>query len=280
MIELFDTHCHIHESNAPGPSAGGVSDDEDETRRRWKKLGNPSAQQLILEAREAGVTRLLAVGCALEDSERAVALAAEEENVWASIGIHPHESSQYVGNAEALERFASLVSKSKVVAVGECGLDYFYTHSSREAQIEVLRFQLALAQKHNLPLVFHVREAFDDFWPVFDEFEGLRGIIHSFTADEKVLAEILKRGLYVGLNGIMTFTKSDEQLAAAKAVPLNRLVLETDAPFLTPAPDRATICQPKHVRTTAEFLCKLRDESLETLAEVTTQNAQAMFGLK
>lgn len=277
MIELFDTHCHIQESNILGPS---VSDDEDEMRRRWKKLGNPSAQQLILEAKEAGVTRLLAVGCTLEDSESAVALATEEENVWASIGVHPHESSQHVGNAQALERFAALASKPKVVAVGECGLDYFYTHSPKGTQIEMLRFQLALAQKHNLPLVFHVREAFDDFWPVFDEFEGLRGIIHSFTADEKVLAEILKRGLYVGLNGIMTFTKSDEQLAAAKAVPLDRLVLETDAPFLTPAPDRATICQPKHVRTTAEFLSKLRDESLEKLAEVTTQNARAMFGLK
>ncbi|HEY8998800.1 MAG TPA: TatD family hydrolase [Candidatus Saccharimonadales bacterium] len=277
MIELFDTHCHIQESSVLG---AGASDDEDETRRRWNKLGNPAPQQLILEAKGAGVTRLLAVGCTLEDSERAVALASAEENVWASIGIHPHDSSRYVGDAEALERFASLASKPKVVAVGECGLDYFYTHSPKEDQLQMLRFQLALAQRHDLPLVFHVREAFDDFWPVFDEFKGLRGIVHSFTADEEILAQILRRGLYVGLNGIMTFTKNDAQLAAAKAVPLDRLVLETDAPFLTPAPDRATICQPKHVRTTAEFLSKLRDESLEKLAEVTTQNAQAMFGLQ
>ncbi len=272
MIELFDTHCHIQESNVVGL--------DDETARRWKKLGSPTPEQLIGEAREAGVTRLLLVGCTLEDSERAAALAAKHDNVWASIGIHPHESARYADDLKALERFAALASQPKVVAVGECGLDYFYTHSPKEAQVEMLRFQLALAQKHNLPMVFHVREAFDDFWPIFDEYEGIRGIIHSFTADEKVLHEILQRGLYVGLNGIMTFTKNEAQLAAAKAVPLERLVLETDAPFLTPAPDRATICQPKHVRVTAEFLGKLRDEPLDQLARVTTQNAQGMFGTK
>jgi TatD DNase family protein len=276
MIELFDTHCHIQESNVVANTDG--SDDE-ETRKRWQKLGNLTPAELIARAKEADVTRLLLVGCSLEDSERAIAVAGEHGNTWASIGIHPHESSRYINDKPALERFAALASKPKVVAIGECGLDYFYTHSSKEDQMEVLRFQLALAQKHNSPLVFHVREAFDDFWPIFDEFKGLRGIIHSFTADEKVLAEILKRNLYVGLNGIMTFTKSEAQLAAAKAVPLDRLVLETDAPYLTPAPDRASICEPKHVRTTAEFLSKLRGETLEKLAASSTQNAQRMFGL-
>ena len=128
-------------------------------------------------------------------------------------------------------------------------------------------------------MIFHVREAFEDFWPIFDEFKGVRGVIHSFTATQKELDDILSRGLYVGLNGIMTFTKQDAQLAAAKAVPLDRLVLETDAPFLTPAPYRGTICEPKHVRITAEFLADLRGESLAAIADATTHNARKLFDL-
>ena len=143
----------------------------------------------------------------------------------------------------------------------------------------MLRFQIELALQHNLPMIFHVRDAFDDFWPIFDSYRGIRGVIHNFSADEKELAQIVERGLYVGLNGIMTFTKNEDQLRAAKSVPLSQLLLETDAPFLTPAPLRGTICEPKHVSVTAEFLANLRGETLEDLAEVTTVNATNLFGL-
>ena len=163
------------------------------------------------------------------------------------------------------------------MAIGECGLDYFYEHSPKEAQIQVLRFQLELAQKHNLPLVFHVREAFQDFWPIFDEFPGLRGVVHSFTAGQKELDEIVARGLYVGLNGIVTFMKRPEQLDVIKAVPLENMLLETDAPFLTPVPYRGTICEPKHVRVTAEFLSTLLARPLEEIAAHTTRNAETLF---
>ena len=161
--------------------------------------------------------------------------------------------------------------------LGECGLDYYYENSPKEAQKAILRFQLELAQKHSLPVIFHVREAFDDFWPIVDEYKGIRGVIHSFTSTTRVLDEILQRGLYVGLNGIITFTKQPEQLAMAKAVPLEKLVLETDAPFLTPSPYRGTICLPKHVRTTAEFLADLRGEPLSAIADSTTRNARMLF---
>jgi len=143
----------------------------------------------------------------------------------------------------------------------------------------VLKFQLDLAQEFNLPLIFHIRDAFEDFWPIFDQYKGLKGVVHSFTANTKELEEVLARGLCVGLNGIMTFTKQANQLAAAKAVPLDKLLLETDAPFLTPAPFRGTICEPKHVRVTAEFLSHLRNESLEDIAAATTQNAAQLFKL-
>jgi TatD DNase family protein len=133
--------------------------------------------------------------------------------------------------------------------------------------------------EHQLPLIFHIREAFDDFWPIFDSYSGLRGVVHSFSSNRTVLEQILSRGLHIGLNGIITFTKDNEQLAAAQAVPLEKLVLETDAPFLTPTPYRGTICEPRHVRTTAEFLSRLRNEDLTELARTTTGNARQLFNL-
>ncbi|MEK7153281.1 MAG: TatD family hydrolase, partial [Patescibacteria group bacterium] len=179
-----------------------------------------------------------------------------------------------------LQRFAKLVRQPKVVAIGECGLDYHYNHSLPADQEIVLRFQIELALEHGLALVFHVRDAFDDFWNIFDEYKGIQGVIHSFSAGRQELEKILDRGLYVGLNGIMTFTKVNEQLEAAKAVPLAKLLLETDAPFLTPAPRRGTICEPKHARVTAEFLSQLRGEPIEEIAARTTENAQTVFGLR
>lgn len=234
---------------------------------------------MIKEAAAIGVDRLVCVGTTLEDSKAAIKFAQDRENCWATIGIHPHEAADHLKNPETFKAFAGLADEAKVVAIGEAGLDFYYNHSPKAEQIKLLRLQLELAQKHDLPLVFHVRDAFDDFWPIFDEYKSLKGVIHSFTSNKAVLKEILERGLYVGLNGIMTFTKSQDQLAAAKAVPLSKLLLETDAPFLTPTPFRGTICEPKHVRVTAEFLAKLRGESLEQITEATTQNAKTLFGL-
>ncbi len=222
----------------------------------------------------------MCVGCTLSDSVAAVEMAERHKNIWASIGLHPHEGSEYVHDHEALQRFRSLATRSKVVAVGETGLDYHYMHSSKGDQQKLLRFQLDLAQEYRLPLIFHVREAFADFWRIYDEYQDLRGVVHSFSAGEEDLNEILSRGLYVGLNGIMTFTKDGAQLDAARQVPLDRLLLETDAPFLTPVPFRGKICQPKHVVVTAQFLAELREESLESIANASTENAINLFNLK
>lgn len=271
-ILLTDTHCHIHEA---WRSVNGA----DATAKRWDDAGRPDVDDLIDSALEDGVERMICVGTTLPDSQMVTEFVAGREHVWASIGIHPHEAKDYANFSDKLIKFASLADKPKVVAVGECGLDYFYNHSSKEDQEMVLRFQIELAIKHNLPMIFHVRDAFDDFWPIFDSYQGIRGVIHSFSAGQKELGQIVERGLYVGLNGIMTFTKSDEQLNAAKAVPLSNLLLETDAPFLTPHPFRGKICEPKHVRVTGEFLAKLRGGSLEEIAVATTANAQNLFGL-
>jgi TatD DNase family protein len=257
-VELVDTHCHVHFPDYP------LEPDE------------------VLEAaRREEVRRFIAVGCTLPDSRGAVDIAARHSDVWASIGLHPHEAKVYVGDDHALQQFHDLAGKPKVVAIGETGLDYFYEHSPRDTQKKLLRFQLDLAVEHDLPLIFHIRDAFDDFWPIFDSYQSagqrIRGVVHSFTAHKRQLEQLLERGLYVGLNGIMTFTRDAAQLEAAKAVPDARLLLETDAPFLTPYPFRGTICEPKHVRVTAEFLSKLRGESLEDIARASTDNAKNLF---
>jgi TatD DNase family protein len=253
-MELVDTHCHIHFPD--------YELDPDEVRA---------------DAQNDGVTRLICVGCTLTDSQAAIEYAEKHANVWASIGLHPHEAGVYIHDHEKLQIFRSLASKPNVIAVGETGLDYYYEHSTKEDQKKLLRFQLDLALQHKMPLIFHVRDAFEDFWPIFDEYQGLTGVVHSFTATSREVEQIVSRGLYIGLNGITTFTKNPEQLEATRAIPLEHLLLETDAPFLTPVPFRGTICQPKHVRVTAEFLGSLRGESLETLAAATTSNAKRLF---
>ncbi|HSX53002.1 MAG TPA: TatD family hydrolase [Patescibacteria group bacterium] len=255
-MQFVDTHCHIH-----------FPDYELEP------------ETVITAANEIGVTKLMCVGCTLPDSRLAIEMASRHDNIWATIGLHPHEGSVYVNDDKSLQEFRDLATKPKVVAIGETGLDYHYMHSSAQDQKKLLRFQIDLALEKNLPLIFHIREAFDDFWTIFDEYRGLRGVVHSFSSGTQDLENALSRGLYIGLNGIMTFTKSQEQLEAAKKVPLGRLLLETDAPFLTPTPFRGTICEPKYVQVTAEFLSKLRGESLGLIASSTTKNAQKLFGL-
>lgn len=255
-MEFVDTHCHLQFVDFP-----------------------LDPEQTIIDARKVGVNKIIAVGCTLEDSRMAVEFAASHENVWAAIGLHPHEGARYVNDHKALAEFRELASQPKVVAVGETGLDYHYLHSDKNDQAKLLRFQLDIASEHNLPVIFHVREAFEDFWHIFDQYKNLRGVIHSFSSDSKDLEQIIKRGLYVGLNGIMTFTKNSDQLDAARAVPLANLLLETDAPFLTPTPFRGKICESKYIRTTGEFLSNLRGEPLEELAKATTLNAHELFKL-
>jgi TatD DNase family protein len=268
-MELFDTHCHTHEVLR---RLMPVYD-------KWREDGvERSPDDMIAAAHEAGVNRMLCIGTTLADSELAIEFVKSRENLWASIGIHPHEAAEALQKGH-LDAFRGLAGASKVVAVGECGLDYFYTHSPKEAQIEVLRAQIELALAHDLPLSFHVREAFDDFWPLFESYRGanIRGVLHSFTDTSANMGRAIKHGLHFGVNGIVTFAKKPEQLVTYRTIPQHLLLLETDAPFLTPVPFRGKVCESKHVRVTAEYLAALRGESLEQLAQATTANARALF---
>ena len=249
-MQLTDTHCHIHESSYPLAS-----------------------QDVLARAHEAGITRMICVGTNEKSSEEAAAFAQNHEGVYFSIGVHPHDTK------DGWEKLEALTKAPKLVAVGEIGLDYFYTHSPREVQLAALEAQLDLALQHDLPVIFHVREAFADFWPVFDNFKGIKGELHSFTDTPEHLEQALKRGLFIGVNGISTFTKSEAQRAMFASIPLERLLLETDAPFLTPAPFRGKVNEPAFVRQIAEFHAQARDISLDQIAHVSTANAQTLFKL-
>jgi TatD DNase family protein len=269
-MEFVDTHCHIQ--------SAGLQVGERSTRELWAKAPHLSPADLIANAASQNVTRMICVGCDLADSQLAIDFVQDKSQCWASIGIHPHEAALH---GDKLVAFAALATQPKVVAIGECGLDYFYEHSPRDQQIEILKFQLELASKTNLPVIFHVREAFDDFWPIYDSFPigSIRGVLHSFTDSVANMQAGLERGLHIGVNGIVTFAKHSEQIDMYKSVPLDRLLLETDAPFLTPVPFRGKINEPKQIKTVAEFLSELRGEPLQHVAAVTTANARALFDI-
>lgn len=257
-MNLVDSHVHLH----------------------FDKL-RPDAGRILQEAEDDGVTKIITVGCSVADSRQAVEFANQHDNVWAAVGAHPHDGQDFNSDqTSSMAELKRLAKSPKVVSIGEIGLDYYHTYSSKADQAKALRPQIELALELNLPIAFHVRDAWEDFWPVVDSYSGIRGVVHSFSAHRAELDQVLSRGLYVGLNGIMTFTKDPLQLEAAKALPLQKMLLETDAPFLTPAPYRGKVCESRHTAVTAKFLAHLRGEDLEHLAEVTTRNATDLFRLE
>lgn len=246
---LVDTHCHIHESSYP-----------------------LDIDAVMVRSQEAGVRTLLCIGTDEKSSREAVAFASAHEGVYAVVGVHPHDSKDGYG------AISELATQPRVVGIGEIGLDYFYTHSPRGVQIAALEAQLQIALDNNLSVSFHVREAFEDFWPVFDNFSSVRGVLHSFTDTMETMEAALARGLYVGVNGISTFTKDERQKAMFMAIPLERLLLETDAPFLTPAPFRGKVNEPGLVREVALHHARIREIDVAEVAHRTTANARHLFG--
>lgn len=257
-IELIDSHCHIHDADFP------IAIDES-----------------LQAAHLAGVTQMVTIGTDEASSLAAVKFARQHDEVFATVGVHPHEASVGCDFLKNLD----FAAESKIVAIGEIGLDYHYDFSARDVQRELLKRQLGLAIELDLPVVFHVREAFDDFWPIFDQAatlarargRELRGVLHSFSDNLANLEMALERNLCIGVNGIATFTKDKTQLEAFKQIPLERLLIETDAPYLAPKGKRGQPNQPAYVRDVAEWLAEFYAVSLAELAEATTKNARELF---
>jgi TatD DNase family protein len=250
---LIDTHAHIHFNDF-----------------------RTELDDLLDRAAASDVTKIITVGVDEQDSAEAIAVARAYEHVYATVGLHPHEADR---GYEALEEVARLAEFEKVVGIGETGLDYYRGGYDPDAQERAFRFQVELAVERDLALVFHVRDAFDDFFRIIDEYPKAKGVVHCFTAGAKEMRGSVDHGFMVALNGIMTFTKDEAQLAAARELPLDNLVLETDCPFLTPVPKRGQRNEPANTRLTAEFLAKLRGEALEDLASASTRNAERLFGI-
>ncbi len=269
----IDTHCHLsldddHPADPDAPDRDGSGDGDDD--------GDivASAQPIIDAARAAGVQRLVTIGTDLASSASGTAVAAAHDDVWATVGLHPHDASRGIDGLEAL------LDAPKVVAVGECGLDYHYEHSPRAAQREAFAAQIELAIRHDLALVVHTREAWDDTFAVFDA-EGVpdRTIIHCFTGGPDEARASLDRGAYLSFSGIATFRNAPEVREAAALCPPDRLLVETDSPFLAPVPYRGRPNRPEWVPVVGAAVADVRGETPAAVASTVWTNAETVFAL-
>ena len=259
---FIDSHCHID----------GEQFDADR-------------DEVVQRAKDVGVAAMLNIGTGdphSDDFRRAVAVAEKYENVYASVGVHPHDAKLYDDKAEG--HLISLVrSSKKVIAWGEIGLDFYYDHSPRDVQIEVFRRQIRTAKKLNLPIIIHSRDANDETVDILTDecsYESFRGIMHCFGGTAAMAEDLMKIGFLISFAGNVTFKKAENLRDAARVVPLEKLLLETDCPFLTPVPFRGKRNEPSYVVHTAQFLADLYGIDLESLAGQTTQNFLNIFKLE
>jgi TatD DNase family protein len=248
------------------------------TRELWAKAPGLSGDGIVKAAAEAGVTRLLCVGCDLEDSRLAAGFVQGRENCWASIGIHPHEADGHadLGEAALLEA----ADHPRVIGLGETGLDYYYDKSDRAVQQTLFRTHIAVSRKTGLPLIIHTRDAEADTVAILEDELGkgaFPALIHCFTASAGFGQRVLELGLTISLSGIVTFKNARELQEFAPTVPADRLLVETDSPFLAPVPHRGRTCEPAYVADTARFMADLRGETVEELARNTTRNFFGLF---
>jgi len=238
----------------------------------------PELDAVVDRARAAGVGLCVSIGTTLDGFPRVRAVAERFDSVWCSVGIHPHEAEKEpLEDAQAL---IALAQGPKVVGIGETGLDYFYEHSPRAAQQKNFRLHIAAARELGLPLIVHTRDAEDDTIEILrDEMEqgAFTGLIHCFTGTKKLADAALELGFCISVSGIATFKKSEELRAVIREVPLERLLVETDAPFLAPVPHRGKRNEPAFVAHTADVLAGLKGVSREDLAAQTTQNFFSLF---
>lgn len=255
---MIDTHCHVHDKQFDG-----------------------DREQTIARAYDAGVTAMLTVGCDLADTQRAID-TAKRFNLHAAVGIHPHEAKDAPADLDAA--FAPLLANKEVVAIGETGLDFYYDHSPRDEQREVLRKHLRLARERNLPVIFHQRDAFDDFCSVLREEsfgEGaMRGVVHCFTGNAKQARTFVEEfGLTLGIGGVVTFANASPLRDAVHAVGANAIVLETDCPYLAPIPMRGRRNEPAFLTHVAAKLTEVLGIGVDEVVATTSRNAYALFGI-
>lgn len=252
---LIDSHCHL-EYEGLVEDQGGVLD----------------------RARSAGIRGFLNISTRRSEWERVVATAERHTDVWASVGIHPHEADQHadLGQGALLEA----AKHPKVVGIGETGLDYYYDKSDREVQQALFRTHISVARETGLPLIIHTRDAEDDTFRILDDEMGKGGfpaLIHCFTASANFGRKVLDLGLSISISGIVTFKNAQDLQAVVATIPDDRILMETDSPFLAPVPHRGKRCEPAYTADTARFVADLRGTSIEELGAATTRNFFNLF---
>jgi TatD DNase family protein len=257
MEMLFDTHAHLEDERFDG-----------------------DRERLIQELPEKGVAYVINVGSTLETSRMSVELAAQYPFIYAAVGVHPHEVSQM--SSEDLDALEAIATGDKVVAVGEIGLDYYYDFSPRELQREWFARQIDLAYSLGLPIIIHDREAHADVFDVLKAKKDriLGGVMHCYSGSWEMAKDFMDLGLYISLGGPVTFKNAKRPVEVAQKIPLDRLVIETDSPYLAPTPHRGKRNNPAYVRLVAEKIAEVRGMTFEEIAEATLNNAKKLFKIK
>lgn len=259
-IELIDSHCHLNSD-----------------------FGERTAEQLIADAQAAGVKYLVTVGVEIPALPRLRELSEKHACVFHTAGVHPHEASSLTPSD--VDILVQAARHPKCRAIGEIGLDYYYTHSPREVQKQVLEQQLEVALQTRLPVVVHTRDAETDQLEALTRYrkrvpdDQIPGVIHCFTGTRVFAEACVDLGFYISFSGILTFKNADDLRATAKVLPLDRLLVETDAPFLAPIPMRGKKCEPAYVKYTAMKLAEIKGIALSQVAKTTTANARRVFKL-
>jgi TatD DNase family protein len=253
---LIDTHCHIQDREFAG-----------------------DLEAVLGRAREAGVAYALVVGSDLASSQRAFNLAQRFPQLFAAVGVHPHDSKD--ADSATFDRIRELVSQDRVVAMGEMGLDYHYDFSPRKNQQRVFRYQIGLARECGLPVIIHDREAHGDTLAILQEerAEEVGGVLHCFSGSWEMAQECLKMGFYISVAGPVTFANAKRLVRVVENLPLDRLLVETDSPYLTPVPHRGKRNEPAYVRLVAEAVARIKGLPVAAVEEQTTANAIKLFGL-
>lgn len=252
---FIDSHCHLNYQ--------GLVEDQ---------------PKVLARARAAGVELMLNISTRASEWDAVIGTAEREADVMASVGIHPHEADLHP-DIDA-EKLVEKARHPRVVGIGETGLDYYYDHSDRERQRHSFRAHIAASRATQLPLIVHTRDAEEDSYAILEDEMGkgaFPALIHCFTGTRGFADQVLALGLYVSISGIVTFKNARDLQEIAKAIPLDRLLIETDSPFLAPVPHRGKTCEPAFVADTARFLAELREEPVETLAEATSANFRRLF---
>ena len=250
----FDSHAHL--------------DDE-----RFQ----PDFDDILARMRESGVTGMMNIGCDLPSSERSVTLAERYDWVWAAVGSHPDDADHV--DAARIERYRAMCQNPRVRAIGEIGLDYHYEDIPREIQKRAFRMQMTLARELDMPVVVHEREAHEDGMRIIDEFPEVRGVFHCYSGSLEMAKELVKRGWYIGFTGVITFKNARKAVEVAEWLPLSRMLIETDCPYMAPEPYRGRRCDPSMVPQMAKKIAEIKGVPTEAVAEATARNAHELFRL-